>query len=282
MKLAFSTNAFKRTTLADALETIARIGYSGAEVLADRPHAYPADLADGDVLRIKNLLAENSLEVSNVNAFTFFAEGDTYHPSWIEPEEALRERRVGLTEGAIDLAARLGAGNLSTEPGGPLPEGMSRREGLDIFAEGLGRCADAARARGVKILVEPEPGLLIETSGQIEEFLDRIDHPSVGLNCDLGHFFCVGEDPAGVVRRFAGRIGHVHLEDIASDRRHYHLVPGAGAMDIEGILSALDETGYDGFVTVELYPYEETPAEVAGRAYDYLAEIFPGPRGSAR
>ena len=40
-QLAFSTNAFKRFTLDDALRSIADAGYSGAELLCDVPHAYP-------------------------------------------------------------------------------------------------------------------------------------------------------------------------------------------------------------------------------------------------
>ena len=39
MKLAFSTNAFKRYSLEDSIRAIAKIGYSGVEILCDVPHA---------------------------------------------------------------------------------------------------------------------------------------------------------------------------------------------------------------------------------------------------
>jgi sugar phosphate isomerase/epimerase len=45
---------------------------------------------------------------------------------------------------------------------------------------------------------------------------------------------------------------------------------GDGAMDIDGFLRALENRGYDGYVTVELYPYEETAAETAREAMTYL------------
>ncbi|MBI4705802.1 MAG: TIM barrel protein [Deltaproteobacteria bacterium] len=46
---------------------------------------------------------------------------------------------------------------------------------------------------GVHLLVEPEPGLLIENVAQFEELAARMDSPMFGLNFDVGHFYCVGE-----------------------------------------------------------------------------------------
>ena len=39
-------------------------------------------------LAIKHQIKSLGLQVSNINAFTLFAEGDTYHPTWIEDERA--------------------------------------------------------------------------------------------------------------------------------------------------------------------------------------------------
>ena len=48
---------------------------------------------------------------------------------------------------------------------------------------------------------------------------------------------------------------HYHFEDIAATRVHQHLVPGRGAIDFAATLRAIRATGYDGWLTVELYPY---------------------------
>jgi sugar phosphate isomerase/epimerase len=63
---------------------------------------------------------------------------------------------------------------------------------------------------------------------------------------------------------------HYHIEDIPADRSHEHTQLGDGAMDLDGFLEAVEATGYDGFMTVELYPYEETAAETAGDAMRWL------------
>jgi sugar phosphate isomerase/epimerase len=197
------------------------------------------------------------------------AEGDTWHPSWIEPDPGLRERRILHTGNCIDLAARLGARTLSTEPGGPL-NGMAPNEALELFIEGLKRVEGRAKDQGVRILIEPEPGLLVENSFQFRGLLKHLDPEVFGLNFDIGHFFCVGEDPVRLVREMGSVTHHFHLEDIAATREHCHLMLGEGAMDIPSVLDAISDTGYQGFVTVELYPYENRPVDAAKKAFAYL------------
>ena len=58
----------------------------------------------------------------------------------------------------------------------------------------------------------------------------------MGLNFDIGHAFCVGEDPQEWIARMAPHTKHYHLEDIAATRKHAHLVPGRGAIDFPAVL----------------------------------------------
>ncbi len=271
MKFAFSANAFRKYTLFETIDALKRCGYTGIEIMADVPHAFPAHLTQKDVTAIRNRLEAAQMEVSNVNAFMHHADGDTYHPSWIEPDPALRAKRVDYTLRCIDLASQLGARTLSTEPGGPLL-GMTREEGLRLFKEGLMQVEERARRRGIRILIEPEPGLLIETSDQFLDLYRGLDPGVFGLNFDIGHFFCAGEDVPELVRRLKGCTPHYHLEDIASSRVHHHLALGTGAVPIHEVLGTIAETGFDGYVTVELYTYEDNPIQAAVDAMAYLKD----------
>jgi sugar phosphate isomerase/epimerase len=273
MKFAFSANAFRRYSLVETIAIIAGLGYDGIEIMADTPHAYPPQMTAKDVRLIGDALARHRLQVSNINAFMLWAVGDTWHPSWIEADKAQRAVRIEHTRNCIRLAAELGAATISTEPGGPL-NGMAPGAALELFRQGLAQIeADAARC-GVKVLIEPEPDLLIETSGQFLHFFQQLDPAVFGLNFDIGHFYCAGEDPAELVARLQGYTGHYHLEDIAPSRKHHHLMPGTGAIDLKAVLREIAMSGYDGFVTVELYPYEDRPVEVAGSSLDYLRQIM--------
>ncbi len=268
-KLAFSTNAFRHFSLKETIRILAEIGYEGVEIMADVPHAYPPQLGPNDKEEIRQALTENRLLVSNINSFMMHAEGDTWHPSWIERDPQLRERRIQHTLSCLDLASDLGAPSISTEPGGPL-DGMSPAEAMKLFLEGLNRVEQKARDRGIRVLIEPEPDLLIENSRQFLELFQALDPDVFGLNFDIGHFYCVGEDPAALVKELAPFADHFHLEDIASTRRHHHLMLGRGAIDLDGVLREIHASGFEGFVTVELYPYEDKAVEAAQEAFEYL------------
>jgi sugar phosphate isomerase/epimerase len=269
MKLAFSSNAFKRATLAEAIGTIASIGYRGVEVMADRPHAWPPDMNPARTDELVSQLDAIGLAVSNVNAFTMFAVGDTYHPSWIANDPAARQQRIDHTRAAIRLAGAIGSATVSVEPGGPL-DGVDRAAAPLRFREGIEQVLADAQAAGVTIAIEPEPALLIERSTEYLEFVADFATPLVKMNLDLGHMYCVGEDPAEAAGRLAGEYVHVHLEDIAASRVHRHLVPGLGAMDFEAIFRSLEKSGYNGWITVELYPYESTAEAAAQQAFEFL------------
>jgi sugar phosphate isomerase/epimerase len=277
INLAFSTNAFKKNTLEEAIEAIARIGYGGVELMADVPHAYPQNMDQQRIGRLRERLKQLGLSVSNVNAFTLFACGDTYHPTWIEDDEAKRKMRVEHTLRSIELARAFGSKTISLQPGGPLiGTTISRELAGDRFADGLRQVIRAAKAAGIVLGIEPEPGLFIESSAEYVEFKRKYfdGEPTVKMNCDIGHLFCVGDDPVEVIRGMPEQIAHVHLEDIGENRVHQHLTPGKGAIDFPRIFAALGDVGYSGQVTVELYPYETTAAGVAKAAWEHLRPML--------
>lgn len=277
MRLAFSTNAYLRQPLDRALPAIAAIGYEGVELMADVPHAWPAGLLEEQKQSIRDTLSATGLEISNINAFMMNAIADPrqpyWHPSWTDPDPHYRTIRVEHTKRALHLAADLGAPHITTEPGGPAFDGQSRDEALSIFVEGLLPCVELAESLGVGLLVEPEPELLVERFGEFEELLDRLGSKCVGLNFDVGHAYCVKEDPQHYVERMAPLTTHYHLEDIAASRVHEHLIPGHGAIDLEATIEAIRKTEYGGWLTVELYPYADDPDAAAREAFEHLAPM---------
>jgi sugar phosphate isomerase/epimerase len=278
MKLAFSTNAYLKFSFAEAVRRLAVIGYAGVEIMADVPHAWPACLLEEQKQAIRQSLADHHLAISNVNAFMMNAISDPrqryWHPSWIEPDRHYRQIRIDHTCRGLTLARELGAPCITTEPGGPVEPGGSWSAALQLFVEGLKPVAEHAEGEGVLLLIEPEPGLLIERSDQFLELMQHLDSPAIGLNFDVGHFYCVGEEPAPTVNRLAPYIRHFHLEDIAATRVHHHLVPGEGAIDFAATFRAIRQIGYDGWVTIELYPYVNDPDAAACTALERVRRIL--------
>jgi sugar phosphate isomerase/epimerase len=273
MIFGYSTNAFVKFSLFESFQKISELGFRGVEIMGDRPHLYAPDFTAVDLARIKETLKKYDLTVTNLNSFTLFAVGDTYLPSWIEPEKQRRDIRIRHTRDCLKVADALGCKNISVPPGGPL-NNMSRKEAMSLFHQGMEQVIPLAEHLGVKILVEPEPDLFIENTAEFKSFIRDIKSPDVGLNFDMGHFFCAGEDPAAAFEELFEWIGHVHLEDIAATRVHHHLIPGHGVIQFLDIFNSMVRLKYQGDISLELYPYVDTP-ESAGRAsLDYLRPIF--------
>ncbi|MFW6107753.1 MAG: sugar phosphate isomerase/epimerase family protein [bacterium] len=270
IRFAFSTNAFTKMPADRAVAAIGELGYQGVEIMLDAPHLFPAEASPEQVGELRRAIDRAGLAVSNCNAFPMSAVGDTWHPSWLEPDADYRRQRVEHTKAALRIARDLGAPNLSTEPGGPVPDGIDRAAAMDLFVRGIEAALPVAEETGVDLLVEPEPHLLIERTDEYLDFAGRIAHPRLALNFDIGHFYCVGEDPGDAFGRLAGHARHVHLEDIAASREHRHLLPGDGAIDLRAVVGALRAHDYAGWVTVELYPYQDAPYETAKAALEYL------------
>ena len=277
MKLAFSTNAYLNFSFPETARRLAEIGFSGLELMADVPHAWPAYLLKEQKQTIRDAMDKNKLQFSNVNAFMMHAVDDPrqkyWHPSWIEPDAHYRQIRIEHTKKALSLAKELGAPCITTEPGGPL-EGRHWKECLELFVEMLKPVIEHAEKVQIPLLIEPEPDLLIETAEQYLEFTRYIQSPYLGLNFDIGHSYCVGDDPATTIPRLAPYIRHFHLEDIAATRVHHHLVPGDGAIDFAATLRAIRALNYTGWVTIELYPYVDDPDGAARRALEHVTGIL--------
>jgi sugar phosphate isomerase/epimerase len=273
MIFSYSTNAFKNNSLLESLEMIAGIGFKGVEIMCDKPHLYPPDADEKTLLKIKEKIEALNLKISNLNCFTLFAVDDTYLPSWIEKSEARRQTRVDHTLNCIRLSHFLGGKNISIPPGGPLEE-SDRKEATSLFHKGLEKVIPLAQELDIQLLIEPEPELLIENSNQISSFVNDVASDHVGINFDVGHFYCVNEQPEKAFETLFKKIRHVHIEDIAASREHEHLIPGLGAIDFDAFFKKAAALGYTGDICVELYPYIDRPVMAGTQSYDHLSPVM--------
>ena len=278
MKLSFSTNAFVRFSVTEAIEIIARAGYSGVEILADVPHLYPFATTGSDLAQIAACLDKNRVFAANINANNAVGYYGAkfweplFEPSLANPEPDARKWRIEFTKKCIDMAGFLACGNVSVTSGRMVP-GVRPEKSLALLKLSLLEIVEYASGKDVRVGLEYEPGLLVERADELETLIREIGSGNFGANLDLGHSYLAGESPVEVARRLGSSIFHIHLEDIGG-RKHYHLVPGEGDMDFQAIFLALDSIGYEGFVTVELYTCPENPEQAARQAIDYLNSAY--------
>jgi sugar phosphate isomerase/epimerase len=286
MKLAFSTNAFTRFTLIEAIDAVAAAGFDGIEILADKPHAYVPDLAAADRAAIRAALGRNGLAVSNVNANCTFgywsdAPGEPYfEPSLLSPVEKHRRDRTTMIRETLAFAAGIGAKNVSITSGRCLGN-VSPTKAAGLLRESLLPLLDAAEAAGVDLGLELEPGLYLEWIEELRTLIGEINHPRLGANLDVGHAVVNGERIDEAVLTLAGHIWNLHVEDLPG-RKHYHQTPGDGTFDWPLLARVLARIHYDRFVTVELYTQTDDPHAAARQSHAFLKDRLTAAASEAR
>ncbi len=278
MRFSFSTNAYTRYALPEALRRIAAAGYDGVEILADVPHWYAFSVSEGDVRSLKALLGELQLSVASLNANTaagyygrMFWE-PLFEPSLGNPDPEARAWRIDYIKRCIDLARELECDTVSVTSGRMVP-GMPPEEGRKVLRQSLEELLDYAQGTGVRLAMEYEPGLLVERGEEVAALIREIGASHFGANMDFGHSRVLGENPWTVIMDLGAHIFHVHLEDIR-EGKHYHRIPGDGDVNFPLILRGLRRIGYRGFLTVELYTYPHEPDHAAREALNFLRHIY--------
>jgi inosose dehydratase len=145
---------------------------------------------------------------------------------------------------------------------------------------------------GIRTVVHQHLGTLIETGAEARRLFDMTDPAILGLCLDTGHWtFGAGGDPVAAVREFRDRVWHVHFKDVdaslmAASREQGWDGPesvghgvfcelGTGSVDFAGMLRALEDIEYGGWVVVEqdVLPGMGHPRESARRNRAYLQSI---------
>ncbi len=135
------------------------------------------------------------------------------------------------------------------------------------FADGANEIASAAARVGVATAFHPHVATFVETPGELERLLALTDPDLVALCLDTGHVTYGGGDAAAIARTHASRIRHVHVKDVRTDvlsraRAEESDLPaavsagifppvGSGDVDVPGVIGALRDAGYSGWLVVE-------------------------------
>jgi len=269
LRYAYVTNGLVGHRLEDALRLLADCGYGGVALTLDHVHFDPdAPLMGSRAASLRALLGELGLACVVETGARFALDPRRKHFPTLLSEG--RNRRVRMLTRAVDVAAELGAPVVSMWSG-TAPPNLAPALAWERLLEGVERVLEHAERRGVRVGFEPEPGMFVERLDDFEVLDRRLGHPdALGLTLDIGHCVCLERDPvAECVRRGAGRLVHVHIEDM---RRgvHEHLMFGDGELDVPVALAALSEVGYGGLVAVELSRHAHAAHETVPRAIALL------------
>src|SRR4051794_36468364 len=206
MKLAFSTNAYTRHSLVQALRGIKAAGFGAVEILADTPHAYPDALDESQITTIRRELDGLALRVSNINAncsFGYWKDAPPepyFEPSLISLNPRYRADRIAMILKTLQFARDVGSRNISITSGrclGGMPPDLAAVQ----FAESIKPILDRAEQLEIDVGIECEPGLFVEYVTELREWIDRLGSARLGANLDIGHSVVIGESITQVVQQ---------------------------------------------------------------------------------
>jgi inosose dehydratase len=162
--------------------------------------------------------------------------------------------------------------------------------------DNCGAVCRVLREEGLRPLHHSHVGGVFETEAEIVRLLDDLGPEVIGFGPDTGHLRWAGIDPAPFIRRYADRMGGIHIKDCFPDllapesRRglRYHEVqdtkrlwaePGRGVVDFAAVLAAVP-ADYDGDFMIEVdEPSVESKLESHRISYEWARRSLPAPAG---
>lgn len=258
MKIGIITDCFK-STHKEGIKKASLIGLQGVQIYATTG-AFSPELSKIKKFFYKRLLKKNNLVVSalcgDMGGYGFEIEKDN-------------AERIEKTKKIVDLAVEFGSSVVTTHIG-VIPEDKSNPR-YKVMLDALTECGLYAKSKGVTLAIETGP----EKAATLLEFL-KDTKGGVGVNLDPANFTMVtGQDAVEAVYILKDYIVHTHLKDgkmldknqDPTDVYHAFAVGGVDALnacegfkelpigegdvDWDNYLKALNEIGYDGFLTIE-------------------------------
>lgn len=269
MKFAICNETYQNWDFERTCAHIAATGYDGVEIAPFTLKEDPRELNDEDARRLERIATAEGLEIVGLHWLLV-------KPGWLHlttPDDLLRKDTVRFASHLARFCGALGGKVLVW--GSPkqrnLEEGWNYGEAQKRAADALRQVADVASAAGVVIALEPlgrKETNFLTTAAEAIELIDLVDSPACRLHLDVKAMSDEGRPIADIIRESREHTVHFHAND--PNLRG----PGFGEVKFEPIMAALKETGYDRYVSVEVFDYSPDPETIAEKSLAYLRSVI--------
>ncbi|MFT4710570.1 MAG: L-ribulose-5-phosphate 3-epimerase [Bacteroidia bacterium] len=267
-RIGYNTNGLSHHRPIDALRVASELGYEALALTPDPGCLDPYNLQRDHVDELRLASDDHGVELVIETGSRYLLDPSRKHfPTLLELGTEDRARRVDFLKRCVDLAALLGAPVVSVWSGAA-PEGVvadwRERTGdpepgtncerpWRFLCEGIEQLLGHAKGTGVRVALEPEPGMFVARTKGYGELLQRLGSSGdeLGLTLDVGHCLVTGDSIPSEVEAWKKRLVNVHLDDI-KDGIHNHRMFGEGELDLGEALRCLVDADFDGVASVEL------------------------------
>lgn len=267
MKYAICNETFGDWEHARVCGRVAELGYTGLEVA---PFTLAPCITDVSAARRAELRRQAEAQgVHILGLHWLLAKTEGFHLT--SPDEVVRARTGDYLGELARAAAELGGDILVL--GSPaqrkVPHGATRRQAADFAADTISRCLPVLAKTGVTLCLEPLTPAetdFLNTAAEAVELIHTLGHPNVRLHLDVKAMAAEAMKAPDVIRANATHTAHFHAND--PNLRG----PGFGPTDFVPIFRALADSGYNGWVSVEVFDYTPDPDTIARGSIRYMRE----------
>jgi sugar phosphate isomerase/epimerase len=224
IKLSYSTFGLTDLDFLDAIEVVDKAGYPGIELSFHRDQFSPFEITDEYLATIKKRFETVRVKPACIaTASHFFTPSRPHEPSLMCPDLAGRKRRINLIRRGIDVARKLGV-SLVTFGSGFLRDEHVMNPSVnprELLVNSIHQCLQAVRDdEDITLLIEPEPGMFIETVEQGISLINEVNSPKFKLHLDLCHMYCSDKNYISALGQAAHYTSYLHVSDA---QRGYNL-----------------------------------------------------------
>lgn len=269
MKFAICNEIYQGWKLEDTFTHAAKLGYAGVEIAPFTLANSVNEISAAERQRIRELATQHQIEIVGLHWLLVKPEGLYLNHT----DAGIRSRTAKYFVDLVDCCADLGGTIMVV--GSPkqrnVLDGVSHQQAWDWTAQTFRDAVKRAEDRGVTICFEPlSPAEtnFINTAAAAIEFVKPFNSPAFKIILDVKAMCSEAKPMPQIIRESWPHFAHFHANDKNLKG------PGFGDVDFKPIAATLREVGYNGYVSVEVFKFEEGPEVIAGKSIDYMKTVF--------
>lgn len=269
MRFAICNEIYQGWKLEDALVHAARLGYTGMEIAPFTLANSVTEISYTERQRIHELALRKNIPILGLHWLLVKPEGLSLNHT----DARIRARTAKYFVELVDCCADLGGTIMVV--GSPkqrqVLEGVSRQQAWDWTAATLQDAVKRAEDRGVTICFEPLSPVetnFINTAAEAIEFVKPFNSSAFKIILDVKAMCSETKPIPQIIADSRPHFAHFHANDKNLKG------PGFGTVNFKPIATALHTAGYQGYVSVEVFKFEEGPELIAGQSIAYLKRMF--------
>jgi sugar phosphate isomerase/epimerase len=268
IRLGICNELFEDWEFEDVCRTVKAIGYDGLEIAPFTLARRITELSASRRRELRTIVSDSGLETIGLHWLLAKTEGFHLTTPDADVRRDTADYLVALAEATADLGGTLMVFG-SPKQRDVLP-GVTYEQAFEFAAGVFSSIMPKLGALGIDFCLEPlapSETNFLNTCADAERMINRVNHPNFKLHMDVkAQSAEPGETVPRLIARHAARAGHFHAQD--TNMRG----PGMGDVDYLPIMKALVDSGYDRWVSVEVFDFSPGAKETARLSIACLRE----------